>query len=217
MVTYWDGKPVPGKWHSYPDMAAAGLWKTPTDLANFAIEIALSKNGKSNRILSQGMTKEMHAGSGRGWAWLLPGQGRIPDSLATRALARAFKRLLTMNSETGKGVVIMADSDNGISISELVLRSVAKEYGWNYKSGDNVSSQLYLLALVNGSQAALQRYGELKKENSPDRKVDEGTLNGLGNGTSFSFGHETLRATVNFLCANNAHTGPRSTHPARFR
>ena len=40
-------------------MAAAGLWTTPTDLATFAIEIALSKQGKANHILSQEMTNEM--------------------------------------------------------------------------------------------------------------------------------------------------------------
>ena len=28
--TYTDGKPVHGKWHVYPEMAAAGLWTTPT-------------------------------------------------------------------------------------------------------------------------------------------------------------------------------------------
>ena len=40
-------------------MAAAGLWTTPTDLAKFAIEIALSKQGKANHVLSEKMTNEM--------------------------------------------------------------------------------------------------------------------------------------------------------------
>ena len=73
--TYQDGSEVAGKWHIYPEMAAAGLWTTPTDLAQFAIEIALSKIGKSNRILSQKMTNEMLTPcSGRCRPWLLPRQ-----------------------------------------------------------------------------------------------------------------------------------------------
>jgi hypothetical protein len=40
-------------------MAAAGLWTAPTDLAKFAIEIALAKQGQANHILSEKMTKEM--------------------------------------------------------------------------------------------------------------------------------------------------------------
>jgi CubicO group peptidase (beta-lactamase class C family) len=32
--TYPDGTTMHGKWHVYPEMAAAGLWTTPTDLAN---------------------------------------------------------------------------------------------------------------------------------------------------------------------------------------
>src|SRR5207245_7931585 len=54
-----NGKAVEGKWHIYPEMAAAGLWTTPTDLAKFAIEIALSKQGKANHVLSQKSTQEM--------------------------------------------------------------------------------------------------------------------------------------------------------------
>jgi CubicO group peptidase (beta-lactamase class C family) len=57
--SYADGKAVHGRWHIYPEMAAAGLWTTPTDLAKFAIEVALSKHGRANHVLSEAMTKTM--------------------------------------------------------------------------------------------------------------------------------------------------------------
>jgi CubicO group peptidase (beta-lactamase class C family) len=178
--TYRDGKQVHGKWHIYPEMAAAGLWTTPTDLAHFAIEIALSKNGKSNRVLSQKMTNEMltpvleEAGLG----FFLDKQN--PGQFGHNGADEGFQALLTVNAETGKGFVIMANSDNGIAVGDLLLRSVAKEYAWSYKTGSDTMTALFLLAEVKGSPAALQRYEELKKTNSPAQKVDEGTLNGLG-------------------------------------
>ena len=77
-------------------------------------------------------------------------------------------------------LVIMANSDNGIAVGNLLLRSVAREYAWNYKAGNDTMTTLFLLAEVNGSTAALQQYEEIKKTNSPAQKVDETTLNGLG-------------------------------------
>ena len=32
-----DGKLLPGRCHTYPEMAAAGLWTTPSDLAKFLL------------------------------------------------------------------------------------------------------------------------------------------------------------------------------------
>jgi tetratricopeptide (TPR) repeat protein len=75
--------------------------------------------------------------------------------------------------------VIVADSDNGISAADFVLRSVAKEYSWNHKFGNNLASELMLLVLVNGSSAALRRYDELKKASAGEH-LDEATLNSLG-------------------------------------
>src|SRR5215467_7750395 len=54
-----NGKVVDGKIHIYPEMAAAGLWTTPTDLAKFAIEVQLSLAGKSNKVLSKETTARM--------------------------------------------------------------------------------------------------------------------------------------------------------------
>ena len=48
-----NGSEVEGKIHVYPEMAAAGLWTTPTDLAKFAIEMQLSLAGKSNKVLTK--------------------------------------------------------------------------------------------------------------------------------------------------------------------
>ena len=56
--THGDGQPVPGKWHLYPELSPDGLWTTPTDLARFAIEIAL-EHGGANHILSQSVAREM--------------------------------------------------------------------------------------------------------------------------------------------------------------
>ena len=179
--TYMDDKVVHGRWHVYPEMAAAGLWTTPTDLSKFAIEIALSKHGKSNRVLSQEMTRQMltHVLGGAGLGFFLDMDN--PGQFGHNGADEGFQALLTMNAESGKGVAIMANSDNGIAVGDFLLRSVAKEYRWNYKSQELGAFQaLVLIAKVKGTPAALQRYTELKNSGSFKTKVEEGTLNGLG-------------------------------------
>ena len=54
-----DGKPVEGGAHTYPEMAAAGLWTTPTDIARYAIEVRYSIGGAANHVLSPDMTSQM--------------------------------------------------------------------------------------------------------------------------------------------------------------
>ena len=178
--TYVNGKPVHGKWHIYPEMAAAGLWTTPTDLAHFAIEIALSKKGKSNRILSQKMTNEMLTPVLDGVALGFFLEKDNPGVFGHSGADEGFQALLTMNYDTGNGVVIMADSDNGIAVAGQLLRSVAREYNWNYKLGEDPIADLYLIALSSGASAALQRFDEIKAAHSADHAMDEGLLNTLG-------------------------------------
>ena len=44
--TYRDRSLVKGRWHIYPEMAAAGLWTTPSDLARFAIGVQEAVGGQ---------------------------------------------------------------------------------------------------------------------------------------------------------------------------
>lgn len=56
---FGDGRGVKGRWHVYPEMAAAGLWTTASDLARFTIGVQQSFAGESNPVLSQDMTRQM--------------------------------------------------------------------------------------------------------------------------------------------------------------
>jgi CubicO group peptidase (beta-lactamase class C family)/predicted transcriptional regulator YdeE len=172
------GKPVHGKWHVYPEMAAAGLWTTPTDLAKFAIEIALSKQGKANHILSQKMTQEMLTPVMNEVGLGLFMEKENPGQFGHNGANEGFQALLTMNADTGNGIAMMADSDNGISVMGQVLKRVAKEYAWNYKTPEDPGDELFLIAKLRGTAAALSQFDALKAHDSS--KANEGILNGLG-------------------------------------
>lgn len=140
-----NGKAVIGKWHVYPEMAAGGLWTTPSDLAKFAIEIALSKQGKSNRVLTQEMVREMlkpqmprveeialgnqQHRDRMGLGFFLGDQAR-PDLFGHIGDDEGFQAMLIMFGDSGQGAALMANSEYGIMLGDFVFEEIAKEYGW---------------------------------------------------------------------------------------
>jgi CubicO group peptidase (beta-lactamase class C family) len=126
-----DGTPVPGKWHTYPEMAAAGLWTTPSDLARFAIELQRAYHGKSNRVLSAETAREMlkvHFGS-HGLGPAVEGEGRA--LLFTHGGSNVgYKCVLVAFHETGQGAVIMTNGDQGSMLAAEIVRALAREYDW---------------------------------------------------------------------------------------
>ena len=60
------GQTIAGRWHVYPERAAAGLWTTPSDLARYAIEVQQAHAGKSQTILSKKMVDQMLTPQGEG-------------------------------------------------------------------------------------------------------------------------------------------------------
>jgi CubicO group peptidase (beta-lactamase class C family) len=125
------GEVVKGKWHTYPEMAAAGLWTTPYDLALFAIELQKSKAGKSNKVLSQAMTNQMLTKQMENWGLgiSLGGEGRAA-TFSHGGANEGFRCQMFAYAETGQGAVVMTNSDAGGALASETLRSIAREYGW---------------------------------------------------------------------------------------
>jgi CubicO group peptidase (beta-lactamase class C family) len=126
-----DGKPVPGGAHTYPELAAAGLWTTPTDLARFCIEIQHSLKGEWNHVLSQEMTKQM----------LTPGMGEYGLGLAIGGSAsnpyfghggvnEGFESTMSAYEKDGEGAVVMTNAQGGLRLADEVMRSIAAAYHW---------------------------------------------------------------------------------------
>jgi len=166
-----NGKPIKGKWHTYPEMAAAGLWTTPSDLARFAIELMLSRAGKSNKVLSQDMTNQMltpqHDDYGLGIG--VNGEGQNLH-FSHSGGNEGFLCYFVAYPERGQGVAIMSNSDNGNSLESEILRSVATEYGWSdflpkEKALAKVSPEIYDL-YVGEYQLAPEVLLSITKEDS---------------------------------------------------
>ena len=130
-----DGTVVEGKWHTYPEMAAAGLWTNPTDLLKYAIEVQKSLYGKSNKVISKEMAREMlkpqinSHGLGPG----VEGKNRSA-TFGHGGANEGYRCQLYVFSHNGQGVAIMTNSDNGDRLTGEILRAFSSIYNWdNYK------------------------------------------------------------------------------------
>jgi CubicO group peptidase (beta-lactamase class C family) len=130
------------KWHVYPELYAAGLWTTPTDLAKFMIEVQLSLIGKSNKVLDEAMVKKMVTPGGVGHYALgftvgsdsphRPGKaGEAVRFFGHTGGNWGFRSDFEANLDDGNGFVIMANSDdaNPLMYSEIPAR-IRAAYGW---------------------------------------------------------------------------------------
>src|SRR5580693_299333 len=130
-----DGTPVKGGAHTYPEMAPAGLWTTPSDLGRVAMEVQSEYAGKSSKILSQDTARQMLTRQIGNWSlgFGLENPGDKPR-FGHGGANEGFRCNLHAYADSGQGLAVMTNSDSGGELAEEVFRSVAKEYGWpDYK------------------------------------------------------------------------------------
>ncbi|MBQ0736502.1 serine hydrolase [Aquimarina celericrescens] len=126
-----NGDMTKGKRHTYPEMAAAGLWTTAEDLAKFAVDIQQSLQGKG-AVLSKNMVTKMltpfvddYVGLG-----IFINQKKDEIYFGHGGWDEGFSSELIAHKEKGYGVVVLTNSNHPKFISELI-RSVALAYQWD--------------------------------------------------------------------------------------
>lgn len=137
----WD-MPVRGGPHRYPELAPAGLWSTPRDLARLLIAIQASLKGTPgaplSRELAQVMTSQIAPPSQLGLATdgvpsgyglgLVTAEGDHPffwhdgEDEGFLSLMLAFRN--------GDGLVVMSNGERGDILSADILRAFAQAHDW---------------------------------------------------------------------------------------
>ena len=130
-----EGRAVPGGPHVYPEMAPAGLWTTPSDLARYATEVQKALAGKS-AVLSAAMARQMLIPNGQGLGPQTGGRKENPY-FAHNGSNEGYKCYFVAYNN-GDGAVIMTNGDNGARLANDIIRTIAYEYKWPDFQGNTV-------------------------------------------------------------------------------
>jgi CubicO group peptidase (beta-lactamase class C family) len=125
------GKLIKGMWHNYPEIAAAGLWTTPTDLIKYCLYIQKVYSGKIEGVLTKEVVTKMLTPNKNGWG-LGPVLKNEGDSLlfGHSGKNKGFTNILRAFANKGDAIVVMTNGDNGGRIIDDIIRAVSTYYSW---------------------------------------------------------------------------------------
>jgi len=129
-----DGSPSPGGFRIHPELAAAGLWTTPSDLAHALLAIINSRRAMPGAFLPPELAQAMLTPVAQ--AVLTPlaqesGLGVFIDSKGVFSHAGSnigYRALLAGDAEAEQGMVVMTNGDNGENLCLEIRRRIAEAF-----------------------------------------------------------------------------------------
>lgn len=135
-----DGTPLKGGPRVYPEMAPAGLWTTPSDLARFVIGIQRALDGRSqllSRVAARtmlspvpGLQNPLTRGLEPGLGWILGGKPGHRYFQHHGGNAGYLGYVVAYESGDGAAIMINTSSGDGSSLIDDIVRTIADTYGW---------------------------------------------------------------------------------------
>jgi CubicO group peptidase (beta-lactamase class C family) len=143
-----DGSPLEGGWRVNPELAAGGLWTTPSDIARLLIGVSRSVR-KESAFLSPALARELMTRGPGNWGLGvnlgLPGPARV---LRHTGHTVGFVSEYVMYPDTCQGAVVMTNADQGGWLASEVLRAIGDSYGWPAQTPLPVQGAIPLTAAI---------------------------------------------------------------------
>jgi CubicO group peptidase (beta-lactamase class C family) len=145
-----DGNAIEGGPHTYPEMAVAGLWTTPSDLALFAVGIQDALAGKPGAILSRATAHQMLQPVLEFYALGFAIAGDGPHRYFSHPGANAGFAGFLFAYEKGDGLVLMTNGQNTKALGLEIIRTLAKQYAWTEFPTESAFRNLWIVGLSAG-------------------------------------------------------------------
>jgi len=127
-----NGVVLDGGWRNHPEQAAAGLWSNATDLAKFLIEIYKGYQGKST-VFSKSEIQSILNQERDGHIYgLIVDRSENGFAITHYGGNAGYRTGMTIDLNTGKGLVYLINSDNGGALGNELLLSASQLYNWNH-------------------------------------------------------------------------------------
>jgi CubicO group peptidase (beta-lactamase class C family) len=127
-----DGQELSGGWRETPELAASGLWSTPTDFARLLISLSNAYAGRRPAILAESAARDMLTKSAAGPYGLGVAVAGSGSDLVfmKRGQNPGYQSMMLMFPRTGDGIVLMTGSNNGNTLETSLIRRAATVCGW---------------------------------------------------------------------------------------
>lgn len=207
-----DGTPISNKYHVYPELAAAGLWMTPTDLCNYIIDMQLAYQGKQNsKVLNDEMVKKHLTPYNNGPASMgsfivdLDGAKYFEHGAGNDGFSGDFYGSL----EDGYGCVVFINSEEYRLIAEII-NSIAKAYNWKnfYREPKRKTSIVVSDDVIKPAEGIYlydQSWAAVGKRNNEYHFYTSGTYAKMYFSSPNTFFNEEFPAVKTFISDSTGH------------
>jgi CubicO group peptidase (beta-lactamase class C family) len=125
------GAPIAEQWRAHPELAAGGLWSTPTDIAKWVIAVQRARAGSSTTLLTQELTRQMLTPQIGNWGLGTAIDGAGATARFTHGGGKiGFRSYMAAYCERGQGAIITTNGERGDHLCVEILHSLARAYSW---------------------------------------------------------------------------------------
>lgn len=120
------GAEIAGRWHTYPELAAAGLWTTSSDFGRFLMALTGRAEGIDPAVAAE-VTRPVVSDYGLGIG-IVSHDGEV--SLRHSGGNAGYSCYALVWPGRGDAIVVMTNADNGFRLYRDIVETAGALYGW---------------------------------------------------------------------------------------